>query len=109
MNRLKFRPGASSSAGTWNACTVVGSLAYGATNVGLTIVDISDPSRPVLLGSYVLPSSARDVEIVGDLAYVAGYSSGLQILNIAGSPERHATLAVMTRLVVLMTSRSSAT
>jgi len=53
---------------------LVGSLAYVADGLeGLQIIDVSTPSAPALVGACDLPGSARDVDVVGSLAYVATY------------------------------------
>jgi len=39
-------------------------------------------SSPVLLGNYNTPGNARGVTLAGNLAYVADYQSGLQILDV---------------------------
>ncbi len=41
------------------------------------------PFVPTIEGSYDTPDNATDVAISGDLAFVAGFSAGLQILDIA--------------------------
>ena len=40
----------------------------------LRIIDVSNPAFPVELGALVVPGFAGDVEVVGDLAYVAGFT-----------------------------------
>ena len=71
---------------------VVGNLLYvAAGNAGLQIFDLTNPASPSLVGSYDTPRYARQVCVVGDLAYVAddnmAYTTddvaGLQILNVA--------------------------
>jgi hypothetical protein len=47
------------------------------------VIDISDPTDPVLAGSYDTPDLARVVAIAGDHAYVADYGSGLQVVDIS--------------------------
>jgi hypothetical protein len=46
----------------------------------LRIIDVSDPSNPQELGMYILPGSARDVEVLGRYAYV---TYGLYIIDIS--------------------------
>jgi DNA-binding beta-propeller fold protein YncE len=48
----------------------------------LEIIDISNPSNPVFKGNYDI-YSGRDVQIVGNYAYVADDLSGLQIIDIS--------------------------
>ncbi|WP_275519449.1 DUF4347 domain-containing protein [Trichormus sp. NMC-1] len=62
---------------------IVGNYAYVAdANSGLSIINISNPSAPTLVGNYDT-SYAMDVEIVGNYAYVADGDSGLSIINIS--------------------------
>ena len=69
-----------------------GHLAYVATEYGLNIVDVSDPSAPSLAGFYSMTGGVSDVQIVGNLAYVAAGSSdqtsspghlGFQVLDVS--------------------------
>jgi hypothetical protein len=63
------------------AVTVVGNYAY-AVGDTLEIIDISDPSNPIFKGGYDI-SDGRDIQIVGNYAYIADGSSGLQIIDIS--------------------------
>lgn len=66
---------------------VAGDYAYVTAGMGsdgyLLIINVTNPSEPTLVGTYVLPSYSYDVAVVGEYAYVADYYSGLQIINIA--------------------------
>ena len=87
---------------------VVNGLAYVADyEAGLRILDVSDPlSDPVkdkpsylnpwdkdyannLVGRYDTPGQARNVEIVGDYAYVADNGGGLQIIDVSTPSTSH--------------------
>ncbi|MCK4306458.1 MAG: hypothetical protein KAY24_19610, partial [Candidatus Eisenbacteria sp.] len=72
------------SPGPHNAYAVAasGDLAFVA-DADLQIIDISDPSNPVLAGSYDTPDQARGVAVSGNLAFVADDHSGLQIIDIS--------------------------
>jgi hypothetical protein len=70
--------------------TVAGTLAYVALERGgLAIVDISDPEKPVLRGSFDPGSSflIRDIGVSASHAYVADTGFGLRVLDI--SDPRH--------------------
>ncbi len=69
--------------GRYQDCEVVGSTLYAATKSALKIFDISDPTAPVRLGGYATSGELRDVEVVGDRAYLADWQSGLQILDVS--------------------------
>jgi hypothetical protein len=63
---------------------VVGNYAYVADDSsGLRIIDISNPTAPILKGTYDTPNGASGVQVVGNYAYVADGSSGLQIIDIS--------------------------
>jgi len=63
---------------------LAGDYAYVADNAsGLQVVDISDPTNPVLAGNYDTPNYAHDVAIAGDYAFVADRDSGLQIIDVS--------------------------
>jgi hypothetical protein len=62
---------------------VLGDLAYMACGqVGLQLVDISDPALPQLLGIVDTPGTAQHVDARGGYAYVADGSEGLQIIDV---------------------------
>jgi Ca2+-binding RTX toxin-like protein len=71
------------TSGSAFAVQVVGNLAYVADdNLGLQIIDITNPTNPIVKGNYNTSGWSRDVQIVGNLAYVADEYSGLQIIDI---------------------------
>ena len=57
--------------------------AYLAGPQGLSIVDVHDPTIPLLVGHYALPDVAYDVAIVGNYALVAAGGAGLVVLDVA--------------------------
>jgi hypothetical protein len=68
----------------------VGDLAYvagGGCSDGcwgsLSIIDVSNPASPVELGTLYTPDYANDVEVVGDLAYVADGYFGIQVIDVS--------------------------
>ncbi|HAB18940.1 MAG TPA: hypothetical protein PLX89_03845 [Verrucomicrobiota bacterium] len=65
---------------------VVGNLAYVAVadgEEGLKILDVSDPTRPVLVGSFDTSEDAFTVQVVGSRAYLAADAAGLIILDVS--------------------------
>ena len=62
---------------------VTNSYAYVAADGLLSILNISDPSNPVQVGSYDTPGSTRGVYVSGNYAYVADSSSGLRVIDIS--------------------------
>jgi hypothetical protein len=65
-----------------NGVTVIGTTAYIAGGDGLVVFDVSDPSAPYLLGSSHTPQPSRGIAVVGDIAFVADDSFGLQIFDV---------------------------
>ncbi|MEJ2720684.1 MAG: FlgD immunoglobulin-like domain containing protein, partial [bacterium] len=62
---------------------VAGDYAYVAAQWnGLTVLDVSAPSTPVLHGSYATSGSAQGIVVSGDLAFVAQGNSGLAVIDI---------------------------
>ena len=57
----------------------------------LEILDVNNPTQPVLLGSYQTPGFIRAWDVSGDLAYLVFSSSvdgpGLQIVDVSNPPE----------------------
>ena len=71
---------------TYGACFFVavdGNKAYISAGVYLWILDITDKSAPILLGSIRLPGVVRSITISGSYAYIANYDSGLRIVDIS--------------------------
>jgi hypothetical protein len=63
---------------------VAGSFAYVACGgAGLRVINISNPSAPVIVGAYDTPGFAQGVAVNGSYAYIADDSAGLRILNIS--------------------------
>jgi hypothetical protein len=52
---------------------------------GLQIVDVTDPTAPVIVGARSTQTSAVGLSLVGDLVYVADRSSGMHVID-AGDP-----------------------
>ncbi len=50
---------------------------------GLFIYDATDPARPQPVGLFSAVNTAADVAVQGDYAYLADFSSGLKIINVA--------------------------
>ncbi len=70
--------------GEANDIAVSGSLVYlAATTGGLRIVDLSSPTRPVELGSYIPPRHAYGVSIDPPYAYLAAAEAGLRIVDVS--------------------------
>jgi hypothetical protein len=64
--------------------TLNGNYAYVAHwHAGLSVIDISDPTAPILVGSYLARWSAWGVAVVGTIVYVADQSSGLHIFDVS--------------------------
>ena len=64
----------------------VGNLVYVAdANIGLHILDYSDPALPTLLGSFPTDpaAGATKVQVVGSVAYVADSAAGLKIVDVS--------------------------
>ncbi|MFY9823636.1 MAG: carboxypeptidase regulatory-like domain-containing protein [Thermoanaerobaculia bacterium] len=67
-----------------NGVAVSGDYAYVASGwAGLHVVDVSDLSAPVLVGTVDTPGNANDVRVQGTFAYVADGASGLQVIDVS--------------------------
>jgi hypothetical protein len=69
--------------GAMQAFAISGDYAYVSEGLSFVIFDISTPSNPVEVGRTMLPDMAWEIKIVGDYAYVAAWSKGLQVVGIA--------------------------
>ncbi|GAA6622056.1 DUF4347 domain-containing protein [Scytonema sp. NUACC26] len=67
--------------------TVKGNYAYVLSESSLIstlqIIDITNPDSPVLKGSYNTSSTAFEVKVEGNYAYIAGGYSGMQIIDVS--------------------------
>lgn len=72
------------SPGKATSVVVLNDLAYLTDqDLGLSIIDVEDPSDLELIGSYRTPGSAQDVYVSGSYAYIADGPAGLQIVNVS--------------------------
>lgn len=82
--------------GVTDTLFVAGNRAYVGEGTRLTILDISNPARPTLLGkSKPLPGIVRGVTVNGNTAYVADGEAGLHMLDVA-NPAAPSELGVYT-------------
>ncbi|UCF04573.1 MAG: T9SS type A sorting domain-containing protein [bacterium] len=66
--------------------TISGDYAYLANQPGssdLQVLDISDPTNPILAGSCNTPDGSFEIAVSGDHAYVAGRLTGLLVMDIS--------------------------
>jgi hypothetical protein len=70
-----------------NLMQMVGNLAYVTSGAGLTILDMTDPLKPVALGQTgSLGDGIYSIQVQGSLAFVGG-SAGVRVVDI-GDPRR---------------------
>jgi hypothetical protein len=63
--------------------TVEGNYLYVACSyAGFQVVDITDPTNPVLVGGDTTPGLSYDVKISGDYAYLTGANSGFHVYDV---------------------------
>ncbi|MCP4348499.1 MAG: hypothetical protein GY795_23695 [Desulfobacterales bacterium] len=66
-----------------NDVAVIGDTAYVVDDRGLKVMDVSNPTCPVIIGSADTPGSANGIAVIGDTAYVADGSRGLQVIDVS--------------------------
>jgi len=66
--------------GYCRAVEVVGNVAYIGDGASLTILNVSNPSSPILIGRIILRDEVKSVFVSGGLAYVADFS--LEIVDV---------------------------
>ena len=69
--------------GVCYAVYVEGNYAYIGEGVNLTILDVSNPTSPVVRSRTRLPDFVSGVSVSGGLAYVADAYNGLQIIDVS--------------------------
>ena len=63
---------------------IAGPLAYLADGIsGVKILDVSQPTRPALVGTFETAGNTRSVRVRENLAYVADLQKGLLILDVS--------------------------
>lgn len=67
-------------AGTYVYVTTVGN--YSGMASGLYVVDVSNPSTPMIVGFVDTPGEAQGVFILDNYAYIADASSGIRIIDV---------------------------
>ena len=55
---------------------------------GLIILDIGNPKHPTFVSHYDTPENTYDIDIHGDIAYLADFDGGLQIIEFRRTRER---------------------
>jgi len=83
--RMCITPVLVGSIATINAVgiTVVGNYAYVVDSKGLKIIDVSNKTLPIVVGSVTATSVAGGVAVVGDYAYLTAGYYGLQIIDVS--------------------------
>lgn len=67
-----------------NSIAIQGDYAYLGEGCGLTILDISNRSAPLVIGKTIpLPDTVESAFVVGDYAYLAAGESGLRIIDVS--------------------------
>ena len=61
---------------------ISGDYAYVAAQGALSVFDISNPARPVMVAIVDTPGSAEGVAVSGSYVYVADWDTGLRVVNI---------------------------
>jgi len=62
---------------------IVGNRAYVGGPAGVQIIDVSNPVQPTLLGTDQAVQNAKDIQVLGNLAYIADGRNGLRIFDVA--------------------------
>ena len=71
------------TAGSANDVRVAGSVAYVAEDVGLQLVDVSDPAHPARLGSLSWPEGEQvRLAVGGNRVYLADLNFGLHVVDV---------------------------
>jgi len=93
--------------GSYSSIEVKGNYAYcAASAAGLDIIDISNPSAPVIIGNCDLPGYATYVALSGKYAYVANSTEYVQVVDISNpaSPKKVGTAKTENTVVFVLVS-----
>ena len=72
----------SSVGGAISSVTISNTTAYVGEGAALVILDVSNPFQTLQQSRLPLPDLVGNIQVMGDLAYVANHYSGLQIIDI---------------------------
>jgi hypothetical protein len=88
---------------------VDGSYAY-VTGTAITKVDVSNPSSPVIAGSYPVSYAVNDIFVSGNTAYLAADTSGMLVMDISSitSPALMGSIGIEHRAESIFLSNSYA-
>ena len=109
-------PPQTSGAGA-QAVRVSGNRLFAYESGYIFVFDISNPASPQTIGYYDVPGGGREINVVGDLIFVAGTSAGLNILRLKDvdkptvtitSPTVNASYSTNTALLTLGGTASDA-
>jgi hypothetical protein len=65
------------------AVQAVGNALYVGMGPELAILDATNPAAPVRVGYAILPGTVCDIDVAGNIAYVANIEAGLQIVDLS--------------------------
>lgn len=65
-----------------NAFVIVGNTAYVAAGTQMVILDITNPTEPVQVGSVSTYDEIKSIAVQGDFAFLANSESGLRIVDV---------------------------
>ena len=57
-------------------------LCFVANSLGLTVIDVSVPTTPVIIGSLDTPGKSQGIDVSGVFAYVADQALGVRIIDV---------------------------
>jgi hypothetical protein len=61
---------------------LIGSTILVPDDAGIHIIDVSEPNNPIHLGCLEIVDTCREIEVSGDIAYIANTTDGLLILDV---------------------------
>ena len=69
--------------GSVNVISTDGTHAYVGGGQSLSVLDLSEPSQPLQVGSICLPNAIKSMSLVGNYAYVAAGAAGLFVVDVS--------------------------
>ena len=75
--------------GPYNDIFKCGNYCYAGGGSRLSIIDVSNPARPIEVGHYYVPFYISDIFVVDTLAYVTDLVTGLHIINVSNPAMPH--------------------
>lgn len=102
------RQGSVSGLGSTWGLRVVGNIVYVTDILGtMSTVDVSDPTKPKMLGTVAIGGNGKGITVEGGIAYIAAGEAGLVVVDVADPAKPKVLATVKTPGIAVRTAYAS--